>query len=295
MADGLDVVELLVPSALIVAGTILSWFCEQHPSLLPVWAPWDFSWLEFLVTALAVWWYGRGLLLTHPLARPSPWRRLVFLTGVLAIYAVLQTRFEYLTQHMFFLNRIQHLVMHHLGPFLIVIAWPGETLRRGMPDPVRRLIDRPALARIVAVLQQPVLAGTLFVGLIFFWLIPSVHFRAMIDARLYAIMNWTMVVDGLLFWCLVMDPRPCPPARLSLPGRLILVLAVQVPQIAGGAFISFVGRSLYSYYSLCGRIFPSMNAQMDQQIGGFIIWFLGGMMSALAALMIVHRLWTEEG
>ena len=84
-------------------------------------------------------------------------------------------------------------------------------------------------------LQQPLLAAFLFVGLIYFWLIPPIHFRAMIDWRLYAVMNWSMVLDGLLFWCLVLDPRPKPPARISYGARAALVLGVMFPQIALGA------------------------------------------------------------
>ena len=46
------------------------------------------------------------------------------------------------------LNRAQHVVMHHLGPFLIALAWPGETLMRGMPGPARAFIrSRPARTR----------------------------------------------------------------------------------------------------------------------------------------------------
>ena len=44
------------------------------------------------------------------------------------------------------------------------------------------------------------MAAVLFVGLIYLWLVPTVHFRAMIDPDLYAVMNWSMViVDGILF------------------------------------------------------------------------------------------------
>jgi putative membrane protein len=276
---------------ILLAACAVAWVCDRYPAALPAWAPWDFSWVEFLSAAFALWWYGRGLSLTPPPARPGPWRRAGFLLGVGVIYAVLQTHFDYLGQHMFFLHRVQHLVMHHLGPFLIALSWPGETLLRGMPPLARRMVAWPPLRRAIHALQQPVLAGVLFVGLIFLWLIPPIHFRAMLDPRLYAVMNWSMVIDGLLFWCLAMDPRPGPPARLTLPARLILVLAVQLPQIAGGAVICFTSADLYAFYNLCGRIFPGIGAGLDQQIGGFIIWFGGGMMSAVAALVIFNRMW----
>jgi hypothetical protein len=34
---------------------------------------------------------------------------------------------------------------------------------------------------------------------------PPVHVRAVLDLQLYALMNWSMVLDGVLFWCLVLD------------------------------------------------------------------------------------------
>lgn len=49
------------------------------------------------------------------------------------MYAVLQTRSRYLAEHQFFLNRIQHVIMHHLGPFLIALGTAGKPLRSGMP------------------------------------------------------------------------------------------------------------------------------------------------------------------
>ncbi len=80
----------------------------------------------------------------------------------------------------------------------------------------------------------------------------------MIDVRLYAVMNWSMVLDGILFWCLVLDPRPKPPARVSFGVRAALAFAVMFPQIALGAVITFAQRDLYPYYDLCGRLFPSL-------------------------------------
>ncbi len=86
---------------------------------------------------------------------------------------MLQTRFEYWSQHMFFLNRIQHVVMHHLGPFLIGLGCAGGMITRGMPAWARRAIAQPAIAAMMRVLQQPVVAPVLFVGLFYFWLIPA--------------------------------------------------------------------------------------------------------------------------
>jgi putative membrane protein len=275
-------------------GAALFWLCRTYPSQLPTWAPWDFSWTEFLATALSLLWFFRGLTRLPLKARPPIWRRVSFLFGVSAIYVVLQTRVDYLALHMFFLNRIQHVVMHHLGPFLIALGCGGATVKAGMPAPLRGLLDARWVRRWLAVVQHPIVAPLLFVALIYLWLVPAVHFRAMIDPHLYKIMNWSMVVDGLLFWSLVLDPRPRPPARLSFGLRAALAVAVMFPQIALGALISFADRDIYPYYAFCGRLFPSVSAVTDQMIGGIVIWIPSAMMSVLALILVLNFMRLQE-
>lgn len=293
-ASAADRVAYRVYAGIAALGGLLFWLSRSHPTVMPVWAPWDFSPPEYLATALTLFWFGRGLTLTPAEARPALWRRGAFLIGIAVIYAVLQTRYEYWSQHMFFLNRIQHVAMHHLGPFLIALGGAGPVLARGLPAPVRRVIESPGVAAVLRVLQQPVLAALLFVGLFFFWLIPGIHFRAMIDGQLYALMNWSMVLDGLLFWSLVLDPRPKPPARVSFGGRAMLAVGVMFPQIAFGALITFSHRDLYPYYDLCGRLFPSMSALNDQHVGGIVIWLPPAMMSVIGFLLVVNALRLQE-
>lgn len=282
-----DVIGLAMTLAF---GSALSWLCSKHPTTLPVWAPWDFSWPEYLAAVLGGWWFLRGVTRCTPSERPSRWRQISFMLGVVAIYAVVQTRLDYVAQHEFFVNRIQHIFMHHLGPFLIALAWPGAALMRGIPPPMRRIVEAHILRRMVSAIQQPIVAGMLFVGLIYLFLIPEVHFHAMIDARLYAIMNWSMIGDGILFWCLVLDPRPNPPARVSYVTRLVLPFAVMFPQTALGARIAFGAAGIYPYYEFCGRLFPSISAASDQHIGGIIIWIPAGMMSAAGFMTVLNAL-----
>jgi putative membrane protein len=207
-----------------------------------------------------------------------------------AIYAVLQTRYLYLAEHEFFLNRIQHVVMHHLGPFLVALGVAGMPLRRGMPAALGRLVGSPTVRRLLAPIQQPLVASALFVGLVGFWLIPAIHFRAMIGARLFFIMNWSMVLDGLLFWCLVLDPRPCPPARARYGVRAAMAWLTVLPQIAIGAAIVFAGHDIYPYYSFCGRFFPSISPLYDQIAGGMVIWIPPAMMGAIALILVINNL-----
>lgn len=284
----------MVYAAILALGLVLFWLVSARPAALPAFLPWEFSPPEYLVTALVAAWFARGLALTPSAERLPAWRQVLFVLGLGLTYAVLQTHFEYWAQHMFFINRIQHVVMHHLGPFLIALGFAGSTIRRGMPAPLQRLVASPPVTGLMSILQQPLVALVLFSGSFAFWLIPDVHFRAMIDGRLYALMNWTMVLDGLLFWSLVLDPRPRPPARLSYGARVALAAAVMFPQIVLGATIGFSQKDLFPYYDLCGRILPDMGAINDQHLGGIVIWIPPAMMSAVAVLLVLNAMRINE-
>ena len=251
------------------------------------------GWLWFLAAALALWWYGRGLLLMPQSERPATWRTIAYFAGIIAIYAVLQTHFEYLAQHMFFLNRVQQAVMHDLGPVLVALAWPGAVISRGMPRLLHRLAGAALTRRIIRIFKQPLLASVLFVGVVALWLVPTIHFRAMLDPKLYQVMNWSMVIDGLLFWMLVLDPRPKPPAFLSFGARLAMSAGVMLPQIMIGAIITFAPYDLYAFYDWCGRIYPSIGALQDQQLGGLIIWIPPAMMNAMAIILVLNALLSQ--
>ena len=273
-----------------VGGALLWWLCRFHSSWMPIWAPWDFSWLWYGGFALTGWSYVRGL---RRVATP-PWRIALFTIGMTLIWAVLQTRYEYFAQHMFFLNRIQHVVMHHLGPFLIAVAWPWGVLEAGAPRWLRQVIAHRWFDAILRFFQRPDTACVVFVGLIALWLYPPVHFVAMIDPRLYTIMNWSMVVDGVLFWSVVLDPRSPAEARNSFAARIIMAVAVAPPQIAMGAAIAFTNSDVYRFYAWCGRIFPTIDAVSDQHIGGLIVWIPPAMMSVLALLIALNLMRIDE-
>ena len=263
-------------------------------------APWDWSpTVESVCLVMAVL-YVRGLLAAR---REQDmhcgfWRPFSFGLGLLLIYGSLQTYFDYLSQHMFWVHRLQHLALHHLGPFFMVVAAPGPALLRGVPLRWRaglsRLAQWPglrtALALLLRVLRNPYLAGALFVGLVYFWLIPSVHFSAMLDINRYRLMNWGMAVDGLLFWWLMLTPRRAQGAAAIAYGPRITVLIVSgFLQLFLGAFIVMYPKELFNVYGICGRVW-AISPMVDQQIGGCLTWIPTAMMSLAGVLVVIHHM-----
>jgi putative membrane protein len=252
--------------------------------------PWEFSPTVIVCCAIAALLYLRGIR-RRP---PGFWRQLAFWTGLVLIYLALHTYLDYYAEREFFIHRIQHLVLHHVGPFLIALSAPGPVMRAGLPLRWRsrglaRLEATRAWKATADVLFNPWIASVLFFGVIYLWLWPSIHFVAMLDWRLYRVMNWSVTVDGLMFWWLVLDRRACPPARLAPGVRVLVSLAVAVPQILIGALITFARHDLYPIYDICGRAFPSISFLTSQMIGGLVLWVPSAMMSVIAALIALRN------
>ena len=257
--------------------------------------PWEFSPTVLLSCAVGAGLYLRGVLRLQRLGRRVGfWAPLSFLLGVGLIYGVLQTYYDYLSQHMFFVHRLQHLVLHHLAPLLIVVATPGPVLRAGLPSRWRRGASSLAQASwwsaSVRVLQQPLVAGVLFVGLVYFWLTPSIHFTAMLDARRYRVMNWSMAIDGLLFWWLMLTPhRAQGRIAVGYGRRIAILVAAGFLQLFLGAYIAMSKTVLFDVYGICGRAW-AMSALTDQELGGLFTWIPPAMMSLIGVLIVIHHL-----
>lgn len=258
--------------------------------------PYDFSPLTVFCFAAVLGLYGVALLRMPAADRPGSIRITTFVLGVMLCYAVMQTRFDYYSQYMFFVHRGQHLILHHLGPLLIALSNPLPIVRYwyGFAGPGSRRLLAP-LGWLYRLLQQPAIAAFLFVGLIFFWLWPPIHFDAMLSRQLYWLMNWSMLLDGLLFWWLILDSRsPAVSNALGYGKRILLLALVAIPQMILGAWIVFSRGMVYDVYEVCGRAWP-MPPETDQLLGGLLTWIPPAMMSIVGILIILRRAMHADG
>ena len=132
--------------------------------------------------------------------RVSRSRQCFFWFGLTLLYLSLHTMLDYYAERMFFMHRIQHLVLHHLGPLVVMAAYPGQVLRAGLPLAWRRGLRRfnQTLAgrSVVALLTNPSIVPALFIFLVVGGLIPSVPCYSMLD--------WTCIP------CLICAAGPSP-------------------------------------------------------------------------------------
>jgi len=251
--------------------------------------PWEFS--PTLVAAFAV----SGALFVRGARRQrvGAFRQALFWVAMALLYLSLHTRVDYYAERLFFAHRIQHLVLHHLGPLLLMGAYPGSVMRAGMPLAwrvrLRAFLRTGAGRALVATLTNPVFVPALFVFLVVIWLLPPVQFYSMLDWRLYRLMNWSVVISGFMYWNLILDRRPSPPAAMTPGGRVISPILTMAPQMVAGAVIAFTERDLYPLFELCGRAM-AISAQVDQSIGGLTMWIPAAMVEVIGLLFALQTL-----
>lgn len=255
--------------------------------------PWEFSptlLLVFLICGVLFW---RGTRV-HAVQKHRQW---LFWLGVLALYLNLHTMVDYYSERMFFIHRIQHLFLHHLLPLIIMLSYPGQVMRAGLPLKWRRKwrdgLNTQTGQFIQAVFTHRVFVPFLFVFFVLVWLLPIPQFYSMIDWRLYRIMNWSVVISGFMYWNLIVDRRPAPPAAMRPWARVVSPLITMAPQIAAGAYITFASVDLYPIFDLCGRALPGFDALKDQAVGGLVMWVAAGLVETFGvvyALATVVRL-----
>ena len=261
--------------------------------------PWEFSPAVLLFCLIAAFAYLRGWRRCRARGDAIGWWPLLsYMTGLLLVYLVMHSYFDYLAQHMLWIHRLQHLILHHLGPFLMLLGMPWKTLPAGLPQWLERgllipLWRFPPTRWLYRALQNVVVAPLLFVGLIYFWLLPDVHFTAMLSASRYQLMNWSMLLDALLFWWLILDPRPRHAfGRIGFGTRIVILTVIVPPQIAIGAHMALARESLYAVYNVCGRAWP-ISPLVDQHYAGIITWIPASMMSVIGVLILIRR-WMHE-
>ncbi|ORU93321.1 MAG: hypothetical protein A6F72_06695 [Cycloclasticus sp. symbiont of Poecilosclerida sp. N] len=262
-------------------------------SVLEFFAPWELSpvLVIFLLSLAAYYWLAMCKTLEEQKGAKYYWQVFSFYTGVLSIYIVSHTYLDYLSQYMFWVHRFQHLVLHHLAPLLIVLGGVG-IIRKSLPQWLKDWRKLPVAIRgpfecSYQFIQHPVIAPLVFVGLIYLWLIPSIHFAAMLSESLYYLMNWSMLIDGLLFWWLILGTHwQGEPKGFAV--RLIMLIVVVVPQQLLGAYLTLSGEVIYDVYEVCGRAWP-ISPMVDQIYGGVITWIPASMMSVLGLVLVLRR------
>lgn len=258
------------------------------------WANWSLNPVVIVVAIVTCLSYGVGAVRRHANAGPNEsWRHAAFAGGIVTILLALESPLGALADHLFLIRQIQDLLLHMVGPMLILLAASREALLAGLPSALRRTAfvrqDRDTdQRRAISQFVHAAAPTALFIAALYVWLYPPFQDAAVLSCPTEAALSVTMLVTGIVFWGHILDFRP-PPVGTSYGSRMMMLWITALAHIGIGAYLTLKGDILYPAYDIMGRQF-GISPLTDETVGGFIIWVPSALICLAAAIMVIH-LW----
>jgi putative membrane protein len=230
--------------------------------------------------------------------------RLVALGGALAALTLaLVWPLPDWSNYLLTMRSLQKAMVAMVAPPLLWLACPVHVVVWGMRGAPRRgLVNlrqgRSSIARGVRAGTQPLVAWFVFVGAFLVWHDPQAGSFLVGERWPHHAAPWLLMGAALLYWWHVVDTGP----RLhrGFPDWLLLpyLLTVEIANMVAGITIAFSGQPVYAYFAAVhaqyGGVLP-LDPQLDQMIGGAIVWVFGSFVYVTSVVLVLHRLFRRDG
>lgn len=226
-------------------------------------------------------------------SRVAVWRMLAFGGGLLAIVIALVSPIDAISEELFSVHMVQHLLLTLVAAPLIVLAAPLVPILVALPVGWRGRLARPfqrrAFRRIWATASYPLAAWLLSAAVLWGWHVPVTYDLALRNQAVHMLEHASFLGAGLLFWWSLLRPvgREPTPAAVAV----LYVFTTGVHSSALGALLTFSTNVWYTAHEphVAGW---GMTALEDQQLAGLIMWVPAGAIYLGAALILAARVLT---
>ena len=264
--------------------------------IFETWA-WD-PWVIFPLGLLGIL-YGIGLKRSaeHSM-RLFPWWRIAsFYVGLgLALFALVSP-IDHLSEHLFFVHMIQHMLLIMWSVPLILLGAPIIPILRGMPRIVRRRIVGPVARNIsvrqaLNVFRRGRVAFGIFFGGIWLWYMPIMYDLALISTFVHYVEHIFFMSSAFIFWTFVIDPIPFP-SRKGYVSRMLYLFGGATPNAVLGAYLTYSPQPWYTFYQKQPQLW-FITVLEDQSIGGLVMWLPSWMMLLVSMGVMFFLMMREE-
>ncbi|MEJ2011697.1 MAG: cytochrome c oxidase assembly protein [Anaerolineales bacterium] len=196
--------------------------------------------------------------------------------------------------YLFSAHMLQHLLIMLVAAPMMVAGLPASLVERAQ--------QHTFLARAMDVLGNPVLDWFIMALILWGWHAPVLYNAALASEGVHILEHLMMLAAGLMFFWPILNP---------LPERRIQPLAVVPYAFTGaisnsilGILLTFTPVGLYPAYvnptdeiGILKLIRQGwgLTAEIDQQVGGLLMWVPGGLVFLSMVLVGLTRWYAEEG
>lgn len=255
----------------------------------PTWLDWSFH-LDalILVVVLAYAYYYAVRELRPRISDAGRVKRsqvLLFTLGLASLYAAGGTPIHDLgEQYLLSAHMLQHLLFTLFAPPLLIMGTPGWLWHW--------LLHRPGVFRLARVATKPIVAFSVFNGLLVITHLPPVVDLALHVGVFHFTVHAALVVAAIMMWWPLLSPLPELP-RLSYPLQMGYLFVQSLLPAIIASFITFADRPVYAFYEEAPRLW-SISPLADQQIAGGLMKLLGSLILWSFMTVVFFKWYTRE-
>jgi cytochrome c oxidase assembly factor CtaG len=230
-----------------------------------------------LLAALGIYAITMGRIADQLPATQQRWHSAWFTLGLLvALVVFIPSPDLFGPDHRFTVNMVQLLLAVDLGPPLLFMGIPAVMLQP--------LLRWDTLGRR---LTTPLLVGLASAAILLAWFVPVLFEAASRNLTIWIFKQMVFLVAGLLLWWPVAGPVLA--WRPPYPVQLLYLFITRIPMTVVGIILTLADKLIYSSRSFALELCAPSSVS-DQQIGGLVMWMVGGMI-IFAAFSIVFFRW----
>ena len=258
------------------------------------WA-WDPALLLFVLLGIL---YYRGLKAFRGPLPVKKWQIGLYYLGVTIVIAALLPPIDPLSDQLFFMHMVQHLMITNIGVPLMMFGVPFFICVRGISPSVRRNIYFPIvrsrpLRWLFNLVSKPLVSLFLFQAAYWFWHVPYYYNLALLNDAWHLVEHATFAWASILLWRNIIDPHPMK-SPIKLPMRMLYVMGLMAANVILSAFLSFSDDVWYAYV---GRPIPEWwkpwNHLDDQRLGGLLMWVPGEFIDFFV-VSVIFIIWSSR-
>ena len=262
-----------------------------------LWAAWSFDPLVLAGAAIAVALFLHGWRRLHR-RRPTaaPWTRIpLFLVGVVMVVVGLVSPLDAIAEeYLQSAHMLQHVLIADLGIALTLLAVRGPLSFFFLPrDLLAPLARATWLRATLSFLLRPVVAVSLWLGVLVVWHVPVLYEAALEQPLVHRLEHLSFVVVGLLVWTLIVDPSGH--RRLSVNGRIGLAVGMfWAGQLLAYVFV-FGFEPYYDVYAGQPERLLGLSPLTDQKLAGVVMMVEQALTLGLALVLLVRMARRSRG
>ncbi len=251
--------------------------------------------------AILYWLGGRGGPVGRRERAERRWRTPLFAAGLLTVVVALSPPIDRLSDSLFSMHMVQHMLLLEVAAPLIVLGKPWSRMWRSFPLETRRAVAGGVahsgwgapLRWGAGWLVVPAVAFVLMNGIFVLWHVPALYNAALAQPALHDLEHLTFFLTALLFWAQLLGDGPFR-ARLTLPWRAAYAVGAMVVGWGLAVVIAAAPSPLYAHYAELADRPWGLSPLADQQLAAGIMWVPGSVPWTLIALVCAYG-WLDPG